>query len=86
MSKKNDNTRDRNERTKIMESKKNVQSYRQKRHLGLNMLACMRASAMMTFVQLITPIGQQEDDGIDVKGSTGKIATWINVRSMNEAR
>ena len=68
-----------------MKSKENVRSYGRKRHLGLNMLACMHASAMMTFVQLITPIGQQEDDGIDAKESTGKVAIWTNVRSTNEA-
>ena len=86
MSKKDDGTRDLNERRKTMKSRKNVQSYGRKRHLGLNMLACIHAFVMMTSVQLITPIDRQKDDGIDAKESTGKIAAWTNVRSTNEAR
>ena len=84
--KKDDSTRDLNERMKTIRSKKNVQSYGRKRHLGLNMLACIHAFVTTITVQLITPIDRQEDDGIDAKESTGKIATWINVRSTNEAR
>ena len=86
MNKKDDNTRDLNERRKTTKSKKNVQSYGRKRHLGLNMLAYIHAFATTTSAQPITPTDQQQGDGIDAKESTGKIATWINVRSTNEAR
>jgi len=50
------------------------------------MLAYIHAFAMMTSAQLITPTDRQQDDGIDAKESTGKVAIWINVRSTNEAR
>ena len=86
MNKKDDNTRDLNERMKTTKSKKNVQSYGRKRHLGLNMLACIHAFATTTSVQLITLTEQQRDNGTDAKESTGKIAIWINVQSTNEAR
>ena len=67
MSKKDDSTRDLNERRKTTKSKKNVQSYGRKRHLGLNMLAYIHAFATTTSAQLITPTDQQQDDGIDAK-------------------
>ena len=86
MSKKDDGTRDLNERRKTMKSRKNVQSYGRKRHLGLNMLAYIHAFATTTSAQLITPTDRQEDDGNDAKESTGRIATWINVQSTNKAR
>jgi len=86
MSKKDDSTRDLNERMKTIRSKKNVQSYGRKRHLGLNMLAYIHAFITTITVQLITPTDRQEDDGIDAKESIERIATWINVQSTNEAR
>jgi len=86
MSKEDDSTRSLNERMKTTKSKKNTQSYGRRRHLGLNMLACIHAFVMTTSVQLTTPTDRQQDDGIDAKESTGKVATWINVRSTNEAR
>ncbi len=86
MNKKDDGTRDLNERRKTTKSKENVQSYGRKRHLGLNMLAYIHAFATTTSAQLITPTDRQQDDGIDAKESTGKVAIWINVRSTNEAR
>ena len=86
MNKKDDGTRDLNERRKTAKSKKNVQSYGRKRHLGLNMLAYIHAFATTTSAQLITLTDRQQDDGIDAKGSIGKVAIWINVRSTNEAR
>ena len=86
VSKKDDSTRDLNGRTKTIRRKKNARSYGRRRHLGLSMLACIHASVMMTSVQLITPTDRQEGDGIDAKESTGKIATWTNVQSTNEAR
>src|SRR5436305_1263659 len=86
MSKKDDSTRGLNGRMKTIRSKKNAQSYRRRRHLGLNMLAYIRAFATTTFVQLITPTDRQEDDDIDAKESTGRITTWTNVQNTNEAR
>jgi len=69
-----------------MKTRKNVQSYGRKRHLGLNMLAYIHAFATTTSAQLITPTDRQQGIGIDAKKSTGKVATWINVQSTNEAR
>ena len=86
MSKKDNSTRDLNEMKKTTKSKKNVQSYGRKGHLGLNMLAYIHAFATTTSAQLITPTDWQQDDGIDAEESTGKVATWTNVRSTNEAR
>ena len=86
MSKKNDNTRGFNKRMKTTRLKKNARSYARKRHLDLNILACIHAFVMTTSVQLKIPTDRQEDDGIDATESIGRIATWINVRSTNEAR